>query len=192
MREEIPQFWVIAGPNGAGKTTLVSGRVADRIPVVNPDEIAARLPLIDGRLDERQAGTLALRRRADLLADRASFAVETTLTGASTLNLMRSARRSGYKITLIYVGLSDPDLSLQRISDRMDVGGHAVPVSAALRRYPASLAALTGAIEIANRTFILDNSGRRRRLLVVKEAGRIRFVARDLPDWIPPGLLDAD
>lgn len=178
-----PQFWVIAGPNGAGKTTLVSGRVGDRIPVINPDEIAARLPLIGGRLDERQAGTLALDRRAELLASRESFAVETTLTGSSTLRLMRSAKASAFKVALVYVGLSDPDLSLQRISDRIDAGGHAVPVSVAVRRYPASLAALSGAIELADRTFILDNSGRRRRLLLVREDGRVRFVTRDLPEW---------
>jgi predicted ABC-type ATPase len=50
-----PQLWVVAGPNGAEKTTLVGKRVARRIPVINPDEIAAGLPRIDGHLDKRNA-----------------------------------------------------------------------------------------------------------------------------------------
>jgi predicted ABC-type ATPase len=55
---------VIGGPNGAGKTTLVTSRVVGRLPVVNPDDIAAQLPRIDGRLDERRAGEAAIARRA--------------------------------------------------------------------------------------------------------------------------------
>lgn len=39
----MPQLWVVAGPNGAGKSTLVSRRVAQRIPFVNPDDIARRI-----------------------------------------------------------------------------------------------------------------------------------------------------
>ena len=61
----MPQLWTIAGPNGAGKTTLVSRRVTRRVPVVNPDTIAAELPRIDGKLDERRAGVLALQQRKD-------------------------------------------------------------------------------------------------------------------------------
>ena len=77
----MPQLWIIAGPNGAGKTTLVSRRVARRIPVVNPDVIADELPRINGALDERRAGVLALTERKRLLAESADFALETTFSG---------------------------------------------------------------------------------------------------------------
>lgn len=64
MSGDRPQIWVVAGPNGAGKTTLTSRWVANRLPIVNPDEIAQRLPRIGGRLDERRAGVAALEERA--------------------------------------------------------------------------------------------------------------------------------
>jgi predicted ABC-type ATPase len=73
-----PQLWIVAGPNGAGKTTLARRRIADRIPIINPDDIAERLPTKGGRLDERTAGALALAQRAQrahLLADRKTFAI---------------------------------------------------------------------------------------------------------------------
>ena len=96
MTEPPPQLWVIAGPNGAGKTTLTTGWIAERIPIVNPDEIAQRLPRIGGRLDERSAGVAALRERAQRMTDRDTFAVETTLSGHSPTSLIRTASALGY------------------------------------------------------------------------------------------------
>lgn len=93
----MPQLWIVAGPNGAGKSTLVSRRLAGRLPVINPDLIAQELPRIEGRLDERRAGESAIASRRALLAGRASFAVETTLTGSSSLRLLRAAKLAGYK-----------------------------------------------------------------------------------------------
>lgn len=179
----MPQLWIVAGPNGAGKTTLVSARIRERLPVVNPDSIAERLPRRDGRLDERRAGELALAERARLLAARESLAVETTLTGASTIRFMARARAAGYRVTLVYVGLRSADLSLGRVADRVALGGHAVPVDAIDRRYPASLANLPLAAELAHRVYLLDNSSTRRRLLFIRDEGRARYVARDLPMW---------
>lgn len=179
---------MVAGPNGAGKTSLVTRKIEGRLPVVNPDVIAAGLPRVHGKLDERGAGALALHRREELLAERVSFAVETTLTGNSTLRLMGTALREGYKVTLIFVGLRDADLSLSRVLARVEMGGHPVPVSAVLRRFPVSLANLSKAIELADRSFVLDNSGERLRLLLVRESGRDRLTTRDLPAWFIDAL----
>lgn len=183
-----PQLWVIAGPNGAGKTTLVSRRVATRIPVINPDDIAADLPRIGGRLDEKRAGILALQRRTALLKESESLAIETTLTGHSALRFIAQARQAGYKITLVFVGLSSADLSIQRVEDRVDGGGHSVPVSVLERRYPEALAHLPIALVDADRTFVLDNSARRRRLLMSIDNGRMRYLARELPAWFRTSL----
>lgn len=185
-----PQLWVVAGPNGAGKSTLVSHRVARRIPVVNPDDIAVELPAVGGRPDERRAGAPALKRRSELLEAGASFAIETTLSGSSTLRFMAAARAARHKVTLVYVGLVSSDLSALRVASRVRRGGHKVPVSAVYRRYPDTLARLPRAIALADRTLILDNSGARRRLLLSVEHGRVRFLARDLPVWFAGALPD--
>ena len=183
-----PQLWVVAGPNGAGKTTLVTRRVGREITVINPDVLAQELPRVEGRLDERTAGTLALARRRELLSAGVSFGIETTLSGHGGLRFMAAAQSAGFKVNLVYVGLHSAALSAQRVGDRVRRGGHLVPVSAALRRYPDSLVRLRQAFGMADRSFILDNSGVRRRLLLVREAGRTRFIARDLPPWLVEAL----
>lgn len=184
----MPQLWVVAGPNGAGKTTLVTRRLAHRLPVINPDVIAQELPLIDGRLDERQAGALALQRRAALLEARTSFAIETTLSGNSTLRFMSAARTTGHKITLVFVGVPDAGMSGRRVADRVRRGGHAVPVSAILRRYPDTLVKLPRAMAMADRVFVLDNSAERRRLLLARDGDRVRFLTREVPAWFSGAL----
>lgn len=179
----MPQFWIVAGPNGAGKTTLVTHRLVSRIPVVNADEIAHELPLVRGYPDERRAGEIAIKRRNDLLARNADFAIETTLTGTSAIRLLRSASSAGYKTTLVYVGLASVDLSVQRVLDRVRQGGHSVSVAALERRYPQTLSKLAQALSLADRSYVFDNSAARRRLLLIRENGTIRYVVPDLPNW---------
>lgn len=183
-----PQLWVVAGPNGAGKTTLVTQRLAGRplaeqFEVVNPDVIAQSLPRIHGRLDERGAGEAAVLRRNLLLAKGTSLAIETTLSGQSTLRFMRRARSTGFRITLVFVGIDSVELSAERVRSRVADGGHDVPVQALTRRYPDTMAKLPEAMAIADRTYILDNSGKRRRLLMIRENGRLRFLEPHGPDW---------
>jgi predicted ABC-type ATPase len=186
----LPQLWIIAGPNGAGKTTLVSRRIGQRIEVVNPDIIAREIPSIDGRPNERRAGQLAVKRRNDLLDRKADFAIETTLSGASALRFLQTAKIIGYKVTLVYVGLASADLSVQRVLDRVRQGGHAVPITAIERRFPDAMSKVGRAVALADRSYVFDNSGRRRRLLMIRDASKIRFVAANLPDWAVTALGD--
>lgn len=163
-------------------------RLRGRLEVVNPDDIAAALPRIGGRLDERRAGEEAVRRREALLTAGASFAIETTLSGAGALRFMRRAAEAGYKVTLVYVGLRSAALSRARVDGRVLDGGHDVPADALHRRYPDSLRRLGQALEIATRAYLIDNSGRRRRLLLIREDGRDRF-RLPLPVWLTDVVL---
>ncbi len=179
-----PQLWVFAGPNGAGKSTIADHYVKDRIPVVNPDNIARDLPRTpDGRLDEREAGKRALVERKGRLAARENFAIETTMSGNSELNLMRDASAAGFKVNLVYVGIPNAAASAARVSTRVQAGGHDVPLADTDRRYARTMENLPEAMRIADRTFVLDNSGERHRLLLTRENDRTRFEARSLPAW---------
>ena len=189
---ERPQLWVFAGPNGAGKSTLADRFVRERIPIVNPDNIARDLPrTTDGGLAELAAGKLALKERAERLRTGETFGFETTLSGTTELRAMRDAKSSGYKVNLVYVGVSDAAISMARISERVRRGGHDVDDGAVARRYAASLGQLPEAMVIADRTIVFDNGGRRHRLLLVRDAERVRL-AGALPEWarsaIPPEL----
>lgn len=182
-----PQLWVFAGPNGAGKSTLVARyKVAGRIPIVNPDDIARTLRADHGSETalQIQAGRLAIAQRNRLMQQDQSFGVETTLTGQRELQLMQAARERGYKVNLVYIGLSAVEQSNSRVAARVKRGGHDVPEQDVLRRFDRSLGNLVAAIEASERARILDNSGKTYRLLLSIDAGsRTRFVSRNLPQW---------
>lgn len=184
IRETRPQIWIVAGPNGAGKSTLVGQLLAGRLPVINPDDIAAALSRRpDGTLDELLAGRAALRERERMLGSGCSFAIETTMSGNNPIRFMSEAAGRGYALTLVYVGIGSAALSLQRVRDRVAAGGHDVPVDAIMRRYPDTMAKLAIALSLVDRAYIIDNSGTRRRLLIKLEGGCAISVAEGLPAW---------
>jgi len=137
-----PRLWVFAGPNGAGKSTLVRRyKIADRLFIVNPDEIAYSLhqSYQNSTAIIAEAGRVAIKQRKDLLQAKRSFGVETTLTGQTEVQLMHSAKQSGYKVSLVYVGLLRADQSNSRVAERVKRGGHDVPEEAIARRFNRSL-----------------------------------------------------
>ena len=180
-----PRFWVFAGPNGAGKSTIVDQYVGGRIPIVNPDNIARMLSADLSRSARiAQAGRAAINERTRLLAARLSFGIETTLTGRSELDLMRTAVKAGYQVNFIYIGLRDLQHSIGRVEERVRNGGHDVPLADLLRRFDRSVANLRDAAAIANhRVTLLDNSGTRPRLILTMKDGRTKFRSSQFPCW---------
>ena len=179
-----PQLWVIAGPNGAGKSTLADRYLAGRVPVINPDNIALEQPGIG----PAQAGRKAIERRREHLLKRESFAWETTLSGRGELALLREAKDAGYKVNLVFIGIRDPGLSMLRITERVAAGGHPVPASDVVRRFERSLGNLPDAMGLADRTLVLDNSDKRRRLVLVRERDHSRYQAKSVPRWLQSRL----
>lgn len=187
MSETQPQLWIFAGPNGAGKSSLVARyNVASRIPIINPDDIAQEIsPNHNGEMTVlREAGRIALKKRKELLQERHSFGVETTLSGKGECQLMRAAKDCGYKINLVYVGLSEVSQSNKRVAVRVKRGGHDVPEQDIMRRFDRSLSNLVEAIKISDRARVLDNSGKKFRLVLSIDKGKAKTVSRNLPEWL--------
>lgn len=180
-------MWVIAGPNGAGKSTLSDRYFAGKVPVVNPDNIAAKNPLL-GAIG---AGKQSIAEQKNLMVQGKSFAWETTMSGNRELALMRAAKAAGYKVNLVYIGIRDSKASMMRVQGRVDAGGHNVPQSDIARRFDRSLKNLPEALKIADRAYVLDNSGERRRLVLVRELDQTRKAAKDMPRWLVDALPTA-
>jgi predicted ABC-type ATPase len=184
-----PQLWVFAGPNGAGKSTIADRYVRGRIPVVNPDNIARSFGTSTGEAGRTlRAGRIAVRERATLLVARRSFAIETTLTGHGELDVMRTARLAGFKVNLVYVGLRNVEYSLSRIEERVARGGHDVALADVLRRFDRSTANIPKAMALADRVILLDNSGKRLKLIHWREDGRMKYTAPAPPPWAATAL----
>jgi len=181
----MPQLWVFAGPNGSGKTTLAQAFVAGLIDIVNPDEIA--YSLAPGRYGDPAIGILAgrqaIERRHSLLEVGATFAIETTLTGRGELRFMQAARDLDYKVNLVFVCLASLDFSRGRVAERVKSGGHPIPDADLVRRFDRSLGQLPQAMRLADRSVIVDNTGKRTRLVLIRESGVTRFLSQSMPAW---------
>lgn len=182
-----PQLWVFCGTNGAGKSTLYKRFFDKKFDYVNPDDIKASIQAAQPHLSDNvlqiQAARLALTLRSNLLEERNTFVFETTLSGNSELNLIRKAKELGYKINLIYIGLSSSKQSLLRVKTRVSKGGHDVPTEAILRRYDQSLRNLIKIAPLANRLFIFDNSGKKHRSILTIKDHHTTYVSKQLPEW---------
>ena len=138
----MPSLYIISGCNGAGKTTASLTVLPETLQCkefVNCDEIAKGLSPLNPDGAKVAAGRLMLSRIKTLIADKADFAIETTLAAKSYHALIKKAREEGYKASLIYFWLQSPELAIKRVAERVKHGGHHVDDSIIRRRYRAGI-----------------------------------------------------
>jgi len=136
------RLYIIAGCNGAGKTTAsytVLPDILDCREFVNADEIAHGLSPFNPGNVAIEAGRLMLQRIEELLSRDETFAIETTLATKSYLNLVHRAQAKGYHVLLLFFWLNSPELAVQRVAERVDKGGHDIPVNIIRRRYVSGI-----------------------------------------------------
>lgn len=135
-----PRIIIIAGPNGAGKTTFAREFLPQEAgcPVfVNADLIAAGLSPFAPERAAIQAGRLTLAAIAQHVAQRESFAFETTLSGKAYAHHIPQWRQLGYRVELFFLSLPSAEMALQRVAERVRQGGHDIPEATIRRRFDA-------------------------------------------------------
>jgi predicted ABC-type ATPase len=159
-----PVVVVLAGPNGAGKSTAAPWLLKGALGVtefVNADAIASGLSAFNVEGAALAAGRVMLRRLRDLAAQRVSFAFETTLASRSFAPWLVELRRSGYAVHIVFLWLRSPDLAVQRVADRVAMGGHGVPEDVVRRRHRTGLRNFVRLYQpVASAWRVLDATGR--------------------------------
>ncbi len=105
---------------------------------MNTDDIAASL--IDVPNDQRdiRAGRIAIETMDDLVRQRQSFAIETTLSGRSLAQRLLTYRSEGYYLAMIYLWIRDVNTSIVRVQMRIREGGHSIDIDVLRRRIERS------------------------------------------------------
>jgi predicted ABC-type ATPase len=134
-----PWLWLLAGPNGAGKSSYAPVLSSDVEEIVRPDELAYRLAPTAPEHVAVRAGRLAINRIENLFRERRSFAIETTLSGRFHLDLAVRAKKAGWNVGVIYIGLRSSKLAVTRVRLRKLMGGHDVPITDIRRRFHGGL-----------------------------------------------------
>lgn len=137
-----PSVVVLAGPNGAGKSTVAPVLLQGALGVaefVDADVIARGLSAFNPEAVALAAGRLMVRRLRELARQRVSFAFETTLASRSFAPWLTGLMASGYSFHLVFLWLPSADFAVERVANRVLMGGHHVPADTVRRRYRAGL-----------------------------------------------------
>ena len=180
-----PTFYVLAGPNGSGKTSFALNDPALKgIPFINADIEAQQLNPVTPAKAALAAGRITLSKISREISAGSEFALETTLSGLSTLETMRRALSAGYVIDFTYICLDSPSTNIGRVAKRVLAGGHHVPDRDIERRYHRSLQNLPAALILAERARVFDNSTPSTATLLLEMRERsLVFLRHELPDW---------
>ena len=161
--ERPPRLYVLAGVNGAGKSSIAGATFrALGSDYFNPDEAARRLIAVNPALSQKAANSAAWRQGVRLLRraieERLDFAFETTLGGNTITQILAYAAAKGIEIHIWYVGLSNPELHLERVRARVRRGGHDIPETDIRRRYEHSRLNLISLLPHLTALRVHDNS----------------------------------
>src|SRR5207244_2851005 len=110
---------VIAGSNGSGKSTFFDLFLRPRgLRFVNPALIAAGLGSDDPAAVGYRAAELADIERRALIARGDTFVMETVLSDphGAKLGLLNLAKKNGYHIAFLFIGIAGPELSSARVA----------------------------------------------------------------------------
>ncbi len=144
---------------------------------------------------DRRAFEQAQALRESTLAQGLSFCTETVFsdTQGDKLDFLRRAHANGYVVFLVFIGITDAELSKARVLQRVEEGGHDVPDEKLDARFPRTLANLRLAIEKVDEAYLFDNSDpdlEPYRPVAVYLDGRLELRSDPIPGWAKglPGL----
>ena len=219
-RTEKPLAIIVAGHNGSGKSTMWRKSLSNQlqIPLLNADRMMLSIlpepdgsgALVDwaqnlrdtdlGWMQVAQAGVKAF--AAHAMQAKVPFAVETVFshwdvqddgTVLSKLDLITDLQAAGYFVFLVFVGLSNAELSILRVMTRVAEHGHGVPQDKLVARFPRTQQAIREAAKIADATIFTDNSRSEKQAFTVcrvQLGAQALFDVRSGEAPVPPAILD--
>ncbi len=143
------QYTIVGGAHGVGKSSLLGALSAVRTDlgiIIDTDKITAEC-----------GGKTAEERINECLQQGVSFTQETTLSGALTVNTIKAAQESGYKIRLCYISIESAEECISRIVKRVCKGGHSVSSEEVQRSFSERFDVLASVLPLCDEAVFFDN-----------------------------------
>jgi predicted ABC-type ATPase len=178
--------------NESWNAFLISNKQDDRIR----GTYFGGLKIIDNFLTCKQeinsyhAAVIAEFLRETLLTKNSTFSFETVMSHSSKITFLELAKSKGFSTYLYFVCTRDPAINLERVKNRVKLGGHDVAEEKMNKRYYASLELLSQAFDKADRAFIIDSTSTNRTVVLEKTKNSIILHTDLIPDWVNTYLLE--
>ncbi|MBR2867444.1 MAG: zeta toxin family protein [Clostridia bacterium] len=149
---------VIAGPNGSGKSTVTSELDLSDFYYVNADIIEKELKNVIEGFSSLDAAKNAEETLNSLLSHNENIAFETVLSTDRKIKFMKNAKANGYSVACIYILTHNPGVNIERVKQRVEMGGHPVSEEKIISRYFRCLKLLPCIFNICDEVHVYDNS----------------------------------
>lgn len=176
---------MLAGPNGAGKSSFYDAYLSGLgLPFLNADVLA-----LETGMGVYEAADQVAEMRRVMVGRRLGFVSETVLSDpvGEKVEFMVNAMEAGFDVQLIFIGIADAEMAVERVKSRVKAGGHDVPAEKIMARYDRSLKNLQRAISSIIRVSIYDNSSFENpyRLIAEFRSGKLcGDLVGEVPDWV--------
>ncbi len=131
------------------------------------------------------------------IKNKTSFSIEVTLANEATFKQSQKAHEAGFLIHLTFICAALDDC-IERVANRVDLGGHGVREDVLKKTYAASLQNIARAIREFDVVQIYDNSRQARlgddpqeylpRLVLESQGGTITYKAANPPRWLSAAI----
>ena len=92
------------------------------------------------------------------LKHRISFSFETVFSHPAKIDILRRAQAAGFKTYMYFVATENPVINVNRIKERVALGGHDVPEEKTRSRYLRCMEQVRYALPYLTRAYFFDNS----------------------------------
>ena len=118
------------------------------------------------------------------LKHRISFSFETVFSHPAKIDILRRAQAAGFKTYMYFVATENPVINVNRIRERVALGGHDVPEEKTRSRYLCCMEQVRYALPYLNRAYFFDNSTEQSLYLAEYES-EVGFTLHSelLPSW---------
>ena len=187
------QLWVLAGANGAGKSTFYEHFLKPAgLSLVNADILAKQLDKDNTEAVSYKAAKLTEKLRTRMLQTGCSFCFETVFSHPSKIDFLAKAKSFGYEIVLVYIHLQHNELNQARVMQRVNEGGHNVPVDKIISRIPRTMIHVKDALPLADVVQFYDNSSQSNPFQSIAQINGAKLTTQtnELPGWANEMLSD--
>lgn len=191
---EDKQLLIVAGPNGSGKSSLSVNLLGHELfPkfYITPDELVKNVEysIIENEyVRYSTAMSVCEEIRRETVVRGSSLAFETVLSTPEKLDFLKFASENGYKISSLFVATNSPEVNIDRVSKRVEQGGHDVPVDKIRQRYYRSLSNLAVLFLLSDSMIVVDNSVKPQVILIKDGVRAVKLFGNK--DWLESYLIE--